>query len=80
MDAVYTAGSIPIGAEDVATKRMAARLQILGFFDVSEVGGDGSLRALRPSETMRAEEARPWRIAKPAYAREVLFGESRPGA
>lgn len=68
MDAVYAAGSIPVSAQDVATKRMAARLQILGFFEVSEVGWDGSLRALRPSETMRAEETRPWRIAKPAYA------------
>lgn len=64
LDAVYNAGSIPVSAEDVATKRLAARLQILGFFEVSEVQGDGSLRRLRPSETMRAEQLRPWRIAK----------------
>jgi len=64
MDAVYNAGSIPVTADDVATKRLAARLQILGFFEVSEVQGDGSLRRLRPSETMRAEHLRPWRIAK----------------
>jgi hypothetical protein len=64
MDAVYNSGSIPVSADDVATKRLAARLQILGFFDVSEVQGDGSLRRLRPSETMRAEHLRPWRIAK----------------
>jgi flagella basal body P-ring formation protein FlgA len=64
MDAVYNAGSIPVSADDVATKRLAARLQILGFFEVSEVLGDGSLRRLRPSETVRAELLRPWRIAK----------------
>jgi hypothetical protein len=64
MDAVYNAGSIPVSADDIATKRLAARLQILGFFDVSEVQGDGSLRRLRPSETMRAEQTRPWRIAR----------------
>ena len=64
MDAVYNSGSIPVSADDVATKRLAARLQILGFFEVSEVQGDGSLRRLRPSETVRAEQLRPWRIAK----------------
>lgn len=64
MDAVYNAGSIPVSADDVATKRLAARLQILGFFEVSEVQGDGSLRRLRPSETVRAEPLRPWRIGK----------------
>lgn len=68
MDAVYNAGSIPVNADDVATKRLAARLQILGFFEVSEVQGDGSLRRLRPSETMRAEPLRPWRIAKSSFA------------
>lgn len=67
MDAVYSAGSIPVGAEDISTKRMAARLQVLGFFDVSEISGDGSLRRLRPSESMRADDARPWRIAKPDF-------------
>lgn len=73
LDAVYNAGSIPVSAEDVATKRLAARLQILGFFEVSEVQGDGSLRRLRPSETMRAEQLRPWRIAK-SRASAVIEG------
>ena len=67
MDAVYSAGSIPVSASDRATKRMAARLQVLGFFEISEVSGDGTLRALRPSETILAEDVRPWRIAKPAF-------------
>ncbi len=64
MDAVYNSGSIPVSADDVATKRLAARLQILGFFEVCEVQSDGSLRRLRPSETVRAEQLHPWRIAK----------------
>ncbi|MCC5979687.1 MAG: hypothetical protein JJU21_16630 [Salinarimonas sp.] len=67
MDAVYGAGSIPVSAEDRATKRMAARLQVLGFFEISEVTGDGALRRLRPSEAILAEDIRPWRIAKPAF-------------
>jgi hypothetical protein len=74
MDAVYSAGSIPVGAEDLSTKRMAARLQVLGFFDVSEISGDGSLRRLRPSEAMRADDARPWRIAKPDFGIVTLPG------
>ncbi|HMB10653.1 hypothetical protein [Saliniramus sp.] len=67
MDAVYSAGSIPVSATDRATKRMAARLQVLGFFEINEVTGDGALRRLRPSEAILADEARPWRIAKPAF-------------
>ncbi|KPQ11176.1 MAG: hypothetical protein HLUCCO17_07275 [Saliniramus fredricksonii] len=67
MDAVYSAGSIPVSATDRATKRMAARLQVLGFFEINEVTGDGALRRLRPSEAILAEDLRPWRIAKPAF-------------
>ncbi len=78
MDAVYSAGSIPVGADDVSTKRMAARLQVLGFFDVSEISGDGSLRRLRPSESMRAEDSRPWRIAKPDFGL-AAFGAPKGG-
>jgi hypothetical protein len=76
MDAVYAAGSIPVDAADVATKRLAARLQILGFFEVSEVQSDGSLRRLRPSETMRADVAHPWRIAR-SGAGEVSVANMR---
>jgi hypothetical protein len=76
MDAVYNAGSIPVDAADTATKRLAARLQILGFFEVSEVQSDGSLRRLKPSETMRAEDAHPWRIAR-SGAGELSLPSSR---
>ncbi len=75
MDAVYSAGSIPVSASDLTTKRLAARLQILGFFDISEVSGDGSLRRLRPSETMRAEASRPWRISRSGLASFVVGNE-----
>jgi hypothetical protein len=65
LDAVYTAGSLPIGAGDLSTKRMAARLQILGFLQVDEVAHDGGLRRLLPSETVRADGERPWRVSRP---------------
>lgn len=71
MDAVYNAGSIPVCADDIPTKKLAARLQILGFLEISEVQGDGTLRRLRPSETMRAEPAHPWRIAKSRLAGDL---------
>ena len=67
LDAVYLAGSLPIPADDRATKQMAARLQIYGFVTLEEVGADGTARRLRPSEAVEASAARPWRVSKPSY-------------
>ncbi len=52
MDAVYTAGSLPIAAEDRATKVMATRLSIFGFVTLDEVQADGTSRRLRPSPSI----------------------------
>jgi hypothetical protein len=65
MDAVYAAGSLPIAADDRATKVMATRLTIFGFVVIDEVQADGTARRLRPSEAIHASTAHPWRISKP---------------
>lgn len=65
MDAVYAAGSLPIPADDRATKVMATRLTIFGFVVIDEIQADGTARRLRPSEAIHASTARPWRISKP---------------
>lgn len=66
MDAVYAAGSLPIAADDRATKVMATRLNIFGFVVLDEVRADGTMRRLRPSEAFHASTAFPWRISKPS--------------
>ncbi|WP_040639277.1 hypothetical protein [Microvirga lotononidis] len=66
MDAVYAAGSLPIAADDRATKVMATRLTIFGFVTIDEVQADGTVRRLRPSEAFHASTAYPWRVSKPS--------------
>jgi hypothetical protein len=68
MEAVYTAGSLPLQAGDRDAKVMAARLQIFGFVVIDEIQPDGTLRRLRPSETIEGATARPWRVSKPSFA------------
>jgi hypothetical protein len=68
MDAVYTAGSLPIPAADRDTKVVASRLQVFGFVVLDEIQGDGTARRLRPSEAILANTGRPWRISKPSKA------------
>jgi hypothetical protein len=66
MDAVYTAGSLPIDAGDRATKVMATRLSIFGFVVIDEMRADATVRRLRPSEAIHASTAHPWRVSKPS--------------
>jgi hypothetical protein len=66
MDAVYSAGSLPIAAGDRSTKVMATRLTIFGFVVIDEIQADGTARRLRPSEAIHASTAHPWRISKPS--------------
>ena len=67
MDAVYATGALVVAAGDRETKLVASRLQVYGFLAIEEVGEDGSLRRLRPSEAIRARPERPWRLAKASY-------------
>ncbi len=68
MDAVYAAGSLAVAAGDRATKVAATRLTIFGFVVIDEIQPDGTLRRLRPSETIEGATARPWRVSKPSFA------------
>jgi hypothetical protein len=67
LDTVYTSGSFVIAAEDRDTKLMASRLQVFGFLNISEIMMDGSIRTLRPSESAKAEQIRPWRLSRPSF-------------
>ena len=67
MDAVYTAGSLPLRADDRSAKVMASRLQVFGFVAVEEIQADGTTRALRPSESIYASLDHPWRVSKPSW-------------
>ena len=68
MEAVYTAGSLPLQAGDRESKMMAARLQVFGFVVIDEIQADGTLRRIRPSEAMEARTNRPWRVSKPSFS------------
>ena len=68
MEAVYTAGSLPLQSGDRESKVMAARLQVFGFVVIDEIQADGTLRRMRPSETIEGSTARPWRVSKPSFS------------
>lgn len=69
IERIYAAGSLPVQADDVATKMAAAMLQRLGFLVIEEISADGTLRLLGPGETRQAL-SRPWRLSKPAFSGE----------
>ncbi len=73
LDAVYATGSMIVAAEDRAMKLTASRLQVYGFLAIEEVGEDGLMRRLRPSEAIRARSERPWRLSKPACGTAVTI-------
>ena len=79
MEAVYTAGSLPVVADDRETKAMAARLQLFGFVVIDEVEADGTTRRLRSSEAALASLARPWRVSKPSVGRKAVGAADASG-
>jgi hypothetical protein len=72
MEAVYSAGSLPVLADDRETKAMAARLQLFGFVVIEEVAADGTTRRLRSSEAIDVSAERPWRVSKPSRGRQGI--------
>ncbi|MGF3024817.1 hypothetical protein ACQVP2_18585 [Methylobacterium aquaticum] len=64
MDTVYEAGTLPVAAGDRETKLLASRLLVYGFLTIDEVGEDGAIRRLRPSEAIRVGRERPWRLSR----------------
>jgi hypothetical protein len=73
MDAVYATGSLIVAAGDRAGKLTASRLQVYGFLTVEEIGEDGAMRRLRPSEAIRARGEHAWRLSKPACGTAVTI-------
>lgn len=67
MERIYAAGSLPVRADDLATKTAALMLQRLGFLVIEEVLADGTPKALGRGEAREAMH-RPWRLAKPAFS------------
>ena len=66
MEAVYSAGSLSIRADDMATKTAAVMLQALGFLLIEEILADGTPRRLSRGEARKALD-RPWRLCKPGF-------------
>ena len=79
MEAVYSAGSLPVLAEARETKAMAARLQLFGFVVIDEIEADGSARRLRSSEAAQASLDRPWRVSKPSVGRKAMGAPDASG-
>jgi hypothetical protein len=67
IEAVYSAGSLAVPADDMATKTAAVMLQALGFLLVEEILADGTPRRLSRGEARQAL-GRPWRLSKPAFS------------
>jgi hypothetical protein len=70
MEAVYSAGSLTLRADDVATKTAAVMLQALGFLLIDEILADGTPRRLARGEARKALD-RPWRLLKPGFGSEA---------
>ncbi|WP_245416154.1 hypothetical protein [Microvirga sp. 17 mud 1-3] len=78
LERIYTAGSLALQADDVATKTAAVMLQALGFLVIEEVLADGTLRRLARGEARKAMD-RPWRLSKPAYSGEIGVPDGQGG-
>jgi len=72
MEAVYSAGSLPVSADDRESKAMAARLLLFGFVVIDEIAPNGAARRLRSSEAAQGSLARPWRVSKPSVGRKGI--------
>ncbi|MCG7393267.1 hypothetical protein MHY87_10155 [Microvirga sp. ACRRW] len=70
LERVYAAGSLAVGADDVATKTACLILQAFGFLVIEEVLADGTPRLLQKGEARKAMD-RPWRLSKPAFSGEL---------
>lgn len=67
IEAVYSAGSLAVGTDDIATKTAAMMLQGLGLVVIEEVLADGTLHEVKRGHARQAMD-RPWRLAKPPFS------------
>jgi hypothetical protein len=65
-----------VAAQDRETKAVAARLHLFGLVSIEAVEVDGSMRRLRPSESIHAAVERPWRISKASAGARRPFGST----
>jgi hypothetical protein len=70
LERIYTAGSLALPADDVATKMAALMLHAFGFIVIDEILADGTPRRLAKGKARSAMD-RPWRLAKAAFSGEV---------
>ena len=70
LERIYTAGSLALPADDVATKMVAVMLQALGFIVIDEILADGTPRRLERGKARSAMD-RPWRLAKAGFSGEI---------
>jgi len=82
MERIYTAGSLPVRADEVSVKAAAVMLQALGFLVIEEISADGTPRLLKRGEARQVMD-RPWRLSKPAFSGQqigVPDGQGAPSA
>ena len=77
LERIYTAGSLALPADDVATKLASLMLQALGFIVIDEILADGTPRRLERGQA-RAAMDRPWRLAKAGFAGEIGVPDAPP--
>jgi hypothetical protein len=70
LEGIYTAGSLALPADEVATKMAAVMLQALGFIVIDEILADGTPRRLEKGKARLAMD-RPWRLAKAGFSGKI---------
>jgi hypothetical protein len=70
LERIYSAGSLSLPADDLATKMASLMLQALGFIVIDEILADGTPRRLERGKARSAMD-RPWRLAKAGFTGEV---------
>lgn len=81
LERVYAAGSLPVGADDLAIKCALAALAAFGFLAIEEIQADGTARQFGHGEAREGSAVRrPWRVSKPAFARGAIGVPDAAGA
>lgn len=64
LERVYAAGSIPVAADDIATKTAAMMLEALGMLIIEQVLINGTVQPVIRGQAT----GRPWRLSKPPFS------------
>ncbi len=63
MEQAYEAGSVPVAAEDGATRLVARLLAAMGLLTVAEIGADGTPVPITGAAIR--DSTAPWRVSRP---------------